>query len=252
MINAHNISAAIDGNRVLSGVSINVEPGEHIALVGPNGAGKTTLLRIFAGLLKPEHGHVEIEGSHLLELSPTARARAVSYLPQYRELAWDLTVENVAALGFFAWGAKRYEELAEASQASVDGAMKKTGAFTFKGRSVRKLSGGEQARVHLARTLVGDRSVFLLDEPCASLDIRYQLELMRVLEAERESGTAIITVLHDLSLAERFATRLIVLEQGKVVADTPGRGGLTDETLSKVFGLRRESGVFLEENLPAN
>ena len=245
MIEVSNISVHLSGKTVLSEVSFTGEAGEHIALVGPNGAGKTTLLRVLAGLLKPDTGAVTYNGEALSELPPSARAQSLSYLPQARKLAWDLTGGDVAALGLFAWGARRYHELQGEAKRAVDAALEKTGASEFAGRSVRTLSGGERARIHLARTLAPGSDAVLLDEPCASLDIRRQLELMQSLDAERAAGKIIITVLHDLELAERFATRLIVLEAGRLVADVPARDPLSDDILARVFQLtRRKNGGF--------
>ena len=244
MIEARHISHALGGKPVLSDVSFSASPGEHIALVGPNGAGKSTLLQILAGVLVPGSGAVQFSGEDLHAQPLAARARALSYLPQQRELAWDLLAEDVAALGRFAWGGRRYRDLSDEARAPVDQALRDAGAAAFIGRSVRSLSGGEQARVHLARALAGGGHVLLLDEPCAALDIPHQLELMQVLETARQNGQLILTVLHDLELAERFATRLIVLHQGRVQADAPP--ALDDIVLAQTFGLkRRRAGGFV-------
>ena len=243
MIEVSGISHQLGGAQILSDVSFAAGPGEHIALVGPNGAGKSTLLQILAGVTAPDAGAVRIAGQVLGDMKLPDRARKLSYLPQQREVTWDLKTEDVVALGGFAWGAQRYWELVPTARAPIDQAMKSAGADAFVGRPVRSLSGGEQARVHFARTLAGGGDVLLLDEPCAALDIGHQLELMRVLGAAREAGKLIITVLHDLELAERFATRLIVLDGGALRSDTPPVLG--NEVLRETFGLtRRENGGF--------
>jgi len=243
MIKAANISHSLGEQQVLSGVSFAAKGGEHIALVGPNGAGKSTLLQILAGLILPNQGSVVLQGQALPEIDLTSRARSLSYLPQHRELAWDLLVEDVAALGRFAWGGRRYQDLSTAAQALIHEALEKTGASAFLGRRVKSLSGGEQARVHLARALAGGGSVLLLDEPFAALDLKHQLELMDVLEDARTAGQLVVTILHDIDLAERFATRLIVLDEGRVKHD--GVAPLSGDVLTGVFGLkRRDSGGF--------
>ena len=239
MIEVANISHHLGGKRILSDVSFNAVPGEHIALVGPNGAGKSTLLQILAGIVQPDEGAVRLSGQVLSEMTLSDRARTLSYLPQQRELAWDLLIEDVAALGRFAWGGQRYADLSAVARAPIDQALREAGAEEFVGRSVRSLSGGEQARVHLARALAGGGDVLLLDEPCAALDIRHQLELMRVLEAACHSGKLIVTVLHDLELAERFTSRLIVLDEGSLRADTDPP--LSYGVLASPFGLKRRA-----------
>ena len=240
MIEAASISHSLGGRQVLSDVSFTAQGGEHIALVGPNGAGKSTLLQILAGLIQPDDGSIVLQGQLLPELDLTSRARSLSYLPQHRELAWDLLVEDVAALGRFAWGGRRYQDLTASAQAPINEALEKTGASAFLGRPVKSLSGGEQARVHMARALAGGGDVLLLDEPFAALDLKHQLELMGVLEDTRKAGQLVVTILHDLDLAERFATRLIVLDQGCVKYD--GAASLSGDTLGSVFGLTRRDG----------
>lgn len=241
MIEASDVTVDMGGVRILSNVDLVVHPGEHVALIGPNGAGKTTLLRVLAGLLPPTTGQVMIDGNPLAELRGEDRAKCMSYLPQSRELVWNLTGGDVAALGLFAWGARRYSELRDEAKEAVDTALEHAGAAPFKDRSVRTLSGGERARVHLARTLAARSRSLMLDEPFASLDMRNQLELMQVLNAECAQGRAIITVLHDIVLAERFATRLIVLSGGKIVADQPVGSGLSNDLLANVFDLKRRA-----------
>lgn len=241
MIEVRDVTAQIDAASILTDVSFTADRGEHIALVGPNGAGKTTLLRVLAGLQPAVSGDVRFAEMSLSEMPAIQRARRMSYLPQSREVAWDLAASDVAALGRFAWGARRYDELSGAAKQAVDTALEKTGASAFLARSIRTLSGGEQARVHLARVLAAGSDVLMLDEPCAALDIRHQLELMHVLETERAAGRAIITVLHDLDLAERFATRLIVLSEGRVHADISASEGLPADILSCVFSLKRRA-----------
>lgn len=239
MISVRDLSVDLGGTSVLSGVSFTATTSQHIALVGPNGAGKSTLLRALAGVQLLRNGTIEIGGYSLGALSLTERAKTLSYLPQSRDLAWDLSVEDVVALGRFAWGGERYARLPQHERALLDAAMSQTGVDAYLGRAVHTLSGGEQARVHLARVLAGGGDLLLLDEPCAALDIRHQLSFMRLLEDVRQSGKTIITVLHDLSLAERFASRIIVLDQGKLVADAAAQNALTTDVLSSIFGIRR-------------
>ncbi|MEE9381001.1 MAG: ABC transporter ATP-binding protein, partial [Hyphomonadaceae bacterium] len=174
------------------------------------------------------------------EMPVQAKAQMLGYLAQERTLGWRLRAEDVAALGRHAWGGGDYASLGRSDQQIVDVALKKAGAEKFFGRDATQLSGGEQARVHLARVLATDARILLLDEPCAALDIRHQLDLMNVLEVERKAGRTIVTALHDLDLAQRFCTRLLVLKEGVVIADGAPKSVLTEVLLGDVFGLNED------------
>jgi len=244
-LSVSNVSAHLAGRAAIQSISLAVERGEHVGLVGPNGAGKSTLLRVMAGVLTADEGRVQLGILPIADLSLMARARSLSYLPQARELAWNMAVEDVVALGRFAYGGGIYEQVDDPGRAAIDAALTEAGAAEFVGRRVRELSGGEQARVHLARTLASGAEGLLLDEPCAGLDLRHQFELMEALEVRRVNGAAVVTAMHDLALAAEVCTRIIVLNEGQIVADGAPAQALTPSVLASVFGVRRsETGRF--------
>lgn len=216
---------------VVDRVSFSVGPGEVVGLVGPNGAGKTTLMRAVLGLL-PHTGH-----SSLAALSPRNRARAAAWLPQTRQIAWPVSVETLVALGRVPH-LPRGAQLTASDQAAVDNALDRMGLDSYRSRDATQLSGGEQARVLIARTLAQDTPLLMADEPIAGLDPAAQMATMKVFQALSDEGRGVIVSLHDLGLAARHCTRLVVLHAGQVQADAPPRDALSPEILARVFGIR--------------
>lgn len=218
---------------VVDGASFDIDTGECVGLIGPNGAGKTSLLRGALGLL-PFEGQ-----SSLAALPPSARAARAAWLPQKREIAWPMTVERIVALGRLPYLA-RGASLSPADQAAVDAALVRMGLQSFRTRLATALSGGEQARVLIARTLAQDTPLLMADEPIAGLDPAAQIATLQVFATLAQEGRAVLTSLHDLSLAARYCTRLIMIGAGRIVADGPPRDVLTPDRLADVFRLHAD------------
>ncbi|MBE2276345.1 MAG: ABC transporter ATP-binding protein [Rhodobacteraceae bacterium] len=211
---------------VLDGVTLRVDEGEFVGLLGPNGAGKTSLLRGALGLL-PIGGH-----SSLAALAPGARARAAAFLPQGREIAWPVSVETLVALGRAPHGA------ADPGHPAVALALARMGLDGYRGRIATALSGGEQARVLIARALAQETPLLIADEPVAGLDPEAQIRAMQVFAGLAGEGRAVIASIHDLGLAARHCSRLILLHRGRLAADGTPREVLTEVRLAEVFGIR--------------
>lgn len=224
----------LGGRRVVADVSATLDGGV-IGLIGPNGAGKSTLVRAIAGLI-PSEGTIVIDDLTVAEMPLRARARRIAYLPQGQSVHWPLTVERLVALG-------RLPHLAPFAQPgavdadAIERALARTDLLALRARPVDQLSGGERARVLLARALAVEAPLLLADEPLAALDPAHQLEVMALLRAEAARGATVIAVLHDLTVAARWCDRLLLLDRGTLVADGRPRDVLTADRIGAVYGV---------------
>ncbi|TAD81085.1 MAG: ABC transporter ATP-binding protein [Sphingomonadales bacterium] len=217
------------GKMVVAGLSAALAPGQITAIVGPNGAGKSSLLLGLAGLLKPGAGSVSLEGASLAGLHPRARAQAIGYLPQSPDIAWDVAVQNLVALGRLPWR--------DGGTTAVEAALAALDLGPLRQRPVSQLSGGERARVLLARVLAGEPRWILADEPLAALDLAHQLSLIAHLKACARGGQGVAVVLHDLGIAMNHADRVLVLKAGALIADGPPDQALGPEVIAQGWGV---------------
>lgn len=223
-------SASLGGTPVLSGINLTVRAGEFVALCGPNGAGKSSLIRAALGLLPLTEGDIQLNGDALRGLGPRARAERLAYLPQERRLTWNMPALEIVALGtpFLS---------PESSRAAAVSTLASVNAGHLADRGVADMSGGERARILLARALVSDAPLLLADEPIADLDPDAQLLVLECLRARADGGRAVIASLHDLNLAARYADRIVVLDGGRLVSEGPPLTTLSPETLARTFGI---------------
>ncbi|MEA2885437.1 MAG: iron complex transport system ATP-binding protein [Bradyrhizobium sp.] len=234
LLTAQNISVTLGGRAVLRDVSLLLSSGHLVALVGPNGAGKTTLLRALAGLL-PSQGEIHVGGEALASLRLTERARRFAYLPQGHVVHWPLPARDIVALGRYPHGATNPARLTPGDAEAVQRAMQATDVVGFSERRVTELSGGERSRVALARVLAVEAPVMLADEPTASLDPRYQIDVMTNLRNAADGGMLVVVVTHDLGLAARFADTVLVLSEGRLVSQGVPAEALSEKVMNEVF-----------------
>jgi iron complex transport system ATP-binding protein len=236
-VTADSISVSLDGRAVLTDVTIEVRLGEVLALVGPNGAGKSTLLAVLSGERHPDAGTVTMDGRPLSSYSPLELARRRSVLTQENALSFPFRVREVLEMGRSPWA--RTPELAD-DEWALTAAADRADVAALLDRRFTELSGGERARVSLARVLAQDTEIVFLDEPTAALDLRHQEDVLRVARDLAANGRAVVVVLHDLSLAGAVADRVGLLDAGRLVALGPPAKVLTASGLSKVYGVRVE------------
>ena len=233
-LTAQGLNVELAGRAVLKDISLSLASGHLVALVGPNGAGKTTLLRALAGLL-PSDGAIHVGGEALSSLALRERARRFAYLPQGHIVHWPLPARDIVALGRYPHGATDPARMSPKDSEAVLRAMRATDVVEFSDRRVTELSGGERSRVALARVLAVEAPVILADEPTASLDPRYQLDVMKSLRAAADQGVLVIVVTHDLGLAARFADTVLVLREGRLVAQGTPAAALSERVMADVF-----------------
>jgi iron complex transport system ATP-binding protein len=238
LLSARNVTVRLGGTTVVERASLALHGGELAVLVGPNGAGKTTLLRALAGLI-PADGALHLRGKLLAAQRPRERARNVAYLPQGHTFHWPMSVAAIVMLGREPH-ADPFSGTSAQDRAAVERALMTTETLAFANRAVTTLSGGERARVALARALATQAGVLLADEPTASLDPRHQLVVMALLRQSARAGNAILATMHDLTLAARFADRIIVMHQGRLVGEGAPAEALSPDRLATVFGVETQ------------
>ncbi|MCF1468486.1 heme ABC transporter ATP-binding protein [Agrobacterium vitis] len=238
MITAENLTLHRHGRLLLDSISLRLQPGRFTVIIGPNGAGKSTLLKLLCGDLKADEGRIMYDGQDITRLKPQDLALKRAVLPQSTSLSFPFTALEVVRMGAVAAGSLRPIEAAKHALARV-------GLSATETRSYHALSGGEQQRVQFARVLAqlpiaadatGARALFL-DEPTSSLDLSYQISVLETARAFAADGGMVMAVLHDLNLAAEFADNLIMLNNGRLIADGSPQTVIDDELIAAVYGL---------------
>lgn len=221
-------------SEVLADVDLHIAAGERICLVGPNGAGKSSLLRCLTGLVAPTAGEIRLDDVPLLRIERAAIARAISVVPGQVDLPFSMRVEEVVSLGRIPHenpftGGGPEDELA------VDAAITRVGIDKLRGRDVQQLSMGERQLVLVAMAVAQGGRLIVLDEPTVHLDLRHQVDVLSLLTCLTDDGLTVVAVLHDLPLAAHFFPRLVLLDEGRVVADGPSHEVLTPDRIREVY-----------------
>lgn len=223
------------GRTIVDGISGHLRPGKITVILGANGAGKSSLLSCLSGLRRPTTGEVMLGSTPLLHIPVNPRARQIGLLPQRAEIHWDINVRALVALGRLPhhgrWGSGPVDEQA------VNEAMAATDVTHLADRKAMRLSGGEQARVLLARVLAGQPRWLLADEPLSNLDPMHQLDALERLSECARNGVGVVVVLHDLTHAMRIADHILLLKQGRLLSAGPPESVLTPGLLAEAFGI---------------
>jgi len=235
LLYVRNLQAGYGNKHVFSQVTFAAGGGELIGIIGPNGAGKSTLLKSLLGLLTAS-GRIELMGKSLSDYRQQSLARMVAYLPQQSQIPFEFTVQDVVLMGrapHMRWWQREGKKDIRIAQA----AMEYMAVADFAAMSVNDLSGGQRQRVLLAKVLAQQTPLLLLDEPASGLDLFYQEELFRFCRELCQAGRTILVVVHDLALAARFCSRLLLLGKGNLLADGPPRMVLQPQVLTRAYGV---------------
>jgi iron complex transport system ATP-binding protein len=233
VIEVKNIDFNINDRKILSNISFNVDKGELVGLIGPNGAGKTSLLKCLNGINKFE-GTILIKGKSILQISDKGLASRVSMMHQNTTIEFPFSALDVVLMGRYPY-LKRLQRESKADYRIARDNMNYTDTLKLEDSSINEMSGGERQRVLFAKTLTQQTDIILLDEPTASLDITYQEQIFKYSKELTQQGKTVIAAIHDLKIAARYCTRLILLNEGEIVADGKPEEVLTSENISKVY-----------------
>ncbi|HKX88578.1 MAG TPA: ABC transporter ATP-binding protein [Sphingopyxis sp.] len=230
-----HVGVTLGRRAVVQDVSAAFGAGTLTGIVGPNGAGKSTLARTMLALV-PASGSVSIDGTGAAAMPRAELARRIAYVPQGQTLHWPLTVERLVGLGRLPHLAPM-SRISDTDAAAIERAMARADVLELRDRIATELSGGERARVLFARALAVEAPALIADEPLASLDPGHQIDVMELLRAEANGGGLVITVLHDLTMAARYCDRLLLIDDGRIVADGTPAEVLTAGRLRAVYGI---------------
>jgi iron complex transport system ATP-binding protein len=235
-LEAEALSFRYHAEPVLTGLSLRLAPGERAALLGRNGSGKSTLLNLAAGVLRPQGGCLRLNGTDLAAIPPRERARQVAMVAQTLSVPPAFTVRELVSLGRTPYLSALRGERAEDS-AAVARAMEQAQVAELAGRFISEVSGGERQRAALAMALAQDPALLLLDEPTSHLDIHHQMALLNLVRSlNQREGTTVLAAMHDFNLAALWFDRLLLLDEGRIVADGPPAAVLEAERIERVFG----------------
>jgi iron complex transport system ATP-binding protein len=238
LLECEKLICGYHGKPVLDSVSFSAGAGEAIALLGPNGSGKSTLLKTLCGTLRPLGGRAALQGIELGQLTPREIARRVAYVPQDENVSFPFSVRDMVTMGRLAVSTGLRDTPEDIAMATV--AMEKADCLALESRSVMELSGGERQRAWIARALAQDAKLLLLDEPTSHLDVSHQISVCELIKGLTRMGHGALIAVHDLNLATRFATRVIVLSGGVVALDAPLDEAMASPVLDRAYDVRFE------------
>jgi iron complex transport system ATP-binding protein len=241
LLEGKGLSLTLGGRQILEGVDIALRPGEMLGLIGPNGAGKSSLLKLLAGLLEPDAGRLRLGEQEYSSIPSEQRARRIAWLAQQGEVHWAVTVETLLELGR-APHLSPWQPPTEKDRQVIERVLTDCDLMALRDRAVDTLSGGERARVLLARALATEAQILLADEPVAALDPAHQLDMLSLLANYCSEGRGLILVLHDLPLAAHFCHRLQLLHRGQTLAVGSAEAVLSPEHLQTAYRIQPRDG----------
>lgn len=236
IIQVNDVTVGYDkGERILHDLNFSIQAGDFVGIIGKNGAGKSTLLKSMRGFLPLDKGEILLADRRVQDYSQRELARKIAYLQQQVELTFDYTVRDMVMAGRYPYK-KWWQQQGDEDDRIIEACMKYTDVLDMAERPIRALSGGQRQRVLLAKVLAQQTPVLFLDEPAAGLDLFYQEQIFRFCRELSARGKTVVMVVHELNLADRYCSRLMLLRQGNVLADAAPQQVLTDELLSAGYG----------------
>lgn len=237
IIECSNIGFSYNGTAVLNGINFSISPGEMVGILGANGSGKSTLLKIFSGLLKPESGEALYRNKEISKLGRKEIAKRLAYIPQDPVFAFPFSITEIVLMGRAPY-IGRFEFEREQDREMAESAMETVGITHLKDRLISQVSAGEKQLASLARALVQEPEIMILDEPATFLDIRHRTEIMKILiKLKEERGISIVAATHDIFSALYYFEEIIILKDGKVLAEGKTEKVVNEENLSAAYGI---------------
>ena len=237
ILEVKKISYSVGDNKVLKDISFRCQSGEIIGIIGPNGSGKTTLLKTINRINPISNGDILLNGKSIKEYDEKELARDISFMNQNTNIEFDFPCIDIVVLGRYPY-LERFQEYSKKDIELAEKYMKLTNTYKFRDKSILQLSGGERQRVLFAKILTQESQVILLDEPTASLDMRYEEDLLKEVSKEKDKGKIIILVIHNLRTAIKYCSRLVLLSNGNIIKDGAVKEVITEENLNNVFGIK--------------
>jgi len=247
-LEVNNLKFGYKKDLVLNGLSFNIEKGRFVSIIGPNGSGKSTLLKILSQLYTPLSGNVLIYGDDINDFKKKELARKIALVPQDTTIDFEFTVKDIVYMGRHPYKG-RFQKDDENDYSIVRKSMEMTNTIYLKDRLITEISGGERQRVIIAKALAQDPSIILLDEPTSHLDINHQVEILNLLKKlNRDKGTTIVIVVHDINLASRYSDEIILLNEGKIIGMGSPEDVITNENIEDAYDLK----VAIDRNKHSN
>jgi len=236
LISVKDLKFSYGDFNVIDGVSFVLNRGEILGILGPNGSGKTTLIKLVGGILKKKEGKIEILGKEIEKYSRKELARKIAMVPSDLGAGFDFTVYDMVAMGRYPY-IGFFDTLTLRDFDLIEKAMLATGINNLSRHSVREISGGERQRMLIARALAQNTEILLMDEPTSNLDLKFQVEIMELIENIRKTGRGILLTMHDVNMAVRYCTKVALLSKGKIFSIGPPDKVINENSIVEVYGV---------------
>ncbi|WP_300340437.1 ABC transporter ATP-binding protein [Fusobacterium sp.] len=237
ILEVKELSCNIDGKNILKNINLKVKVGEIIGIIGPNGSGKTTLLKSLNGINEDIEGSIYIKEKEIRKYGKKDLAKYISFMNQNSNIGFDFPCIDIVTLGRYPY-LKRFQEYSKEDIKKAEYYMEQTNTLKFRNRMITELSGGERQRVLFAKTLTQESEIILLDEPTASLDMKYEEEMFTIMSKLKAKNKSVIVIAHNLRVAIKYCTRLIMMSEGEIVADGSPEMVITEENLRNIYGIK--------------